>query len=743
MKTSLFTTLVRMIGCAVCIPGIILLSFHAQALAQAGSGVIRVAPTGSDVSGCGSAASPCRTIQYAVTIASSGDTIKLAQGTYTGSGSAVVTLNKNLTIIGGYSVSDWENPSSDPSLTVIDGQNARRGILLSDVAVTVAIRGLTIQNGFNNTPLSGGEFIGGGLLCRTGSASGYINLSLSNVVFKNNRVQGSGNGAVGGGGAGFYQNCRTTMENVTFENNQAIGGDAPNTGTRGAHALGGGFFATTGSDVTATGLYLNNNLAQAGSGGDGTGSSDWDTADGLGGGAAMQLNKVALYWVFANGNRALGGSGSAKGGTAAGGALFFEKNTDQVVIANGVLRGNSATGGASGNAGGVASGGAIMSTDSRLWLERLYIIHNTSTGGAGADGGDAGGGGLYFTRVPDPWGASSTVTGINLIIADNRAEAGAGANRWGGGGGVFSQNTDLTFSHVTLAGNTILDTMTAPGLISLNYPGSGIGGSTARLYYSIVANHTGAVSWSPAVMAQSSGDTLVLDYTLFYNNNNSNYGGGGSVSNTHEVPSGNPAFVSPGAPSYYYHIGRTSAARDRATGSTVAVDIDGENRPAGAAADVGADEYQLQPAHLSVSTLVTPGNIKAGGSVSHAVTRQIRITNTGAGAATTVSLTDQLPTPSAPLGLSLSSGPTCSSGTCNYNADTRRVTWSGNVPAGGEVTISYGLTVNVPTNYAQTTALIFNGSYNYTDESEGSGSGTFMSAIIINGRQVYLPLVQR
>jgi len=36
-----------------------------------------------------------------VTIASSGDTIKLAQGTYTGSGSAVVTLNKNLTIIGG------------------------------------------------------------------------------------------------------------------------------------------------------------------------------------------------------------------------------------------------------------------------------------------------------------------------------------------------------------------------------------------------------------------------------------------------------------------------------------------------------------------------------------------------------------------------------------------------------------------------------------------------------------------
>ncbi len=712
-------------------------------IAQPTAGIIRVAPTGTDTSGCGSESTPCRTIQYAVNAAASGDTIKIAQGTYTGSGGAVVSIKKSLTLIGGYTTSNWDTPSTDPALTIIDGEHVRRGVEISDVVgnVSIAFQGLTIRNGFNDKTLAGGEFIGGGMLCRSGDAGKTVTLSLTSVKFENNQVQGTTNGPAGGGGAGFYEKCPVTMQQVTFSGNQVIAGDATNN-TRGGQALGGGFFATNGSHITANTIVLVNNTARAGSGGQGYLNDTWNRADALGGGAAMQYNNVNIVGITATNNQAVAGSGSAYGGFACGGALFFEHNTGTVAISDGVLSGNQVTGGASTSEGGASSGGAIMSTDSVLSLERLTIVNNSSIGGAGSDGGDAGGGALYFTRAVSPWGAPSTVTGVNLIIADNVAEAGAGANRWGGGGGIFSQNTDLTLYHATFSGNRVLDSMQAPALIALNYAGTDIGWSTARLYYSIIANHTPA-SFSYAAMALSSGDTLQMNYTLFYNNGGRNYGGSGSISNNNEVPSGNPAFVSPGAPNYNYHITYSSAARDRAIGSSTTLDIDKDARPIGAASDVGADEYVLHNAHLVVSAFNTPTNIVAGGSTSHTVVHRIVVQNTGDIAATTATLTEQLSTPSAPLSMNVSSGPTCTSGTCNYNATTRRITWSGSVPSGGSVTITYDLLVNVPTDYTASTAIPSTLNYSFADNEGGSGNGTLVSSVFINARQVYLPLVAR
>jgi hypothetical protein len=51
-------------------------------LAQSGSGVIPVATTGADAVGCGSAGSPCRTLQFAVDQALPGEEIRVAEGTY-------------------------------------------------------------------------------------------------------------------------------------------------------------------------------------------------------------------------------------------------------------------------------------------------------------------------------------------------------------------------------------------------------------------------------------------------------------------------------------------------------------------------------------------------------------------------------------------------------------------------------------------------------------------------------------
>lgn len=717
--------------------------------AQAGTGTVRVAPTGADVSGCGSAEAPCQTIQYAVNLATAGDTIKIAQGTYTGAGTAaVVSIQKNLTLIGGYTTTDWDTPSGDPTLTVIDGQNARRGFELNDVpgSVAISIQGISVRNGLSNVALGAGEFIGGGLLCRSGGADKTITLALTNMIFENNLVQGAGSGAAAGGGAGFYEKCPVTLQNVTFTGNQVLAGAATDN-SRGGHALGGGFFATNDSHVTANGIVLTGNVAEAGSGGQGYLNNAWDRADGLGGGAAMQYNQVSIVGVTATGNQATGGAGALYGGYACGGGLFFEHNAS-VYVADGVISGNRVTGGAgyaavggAAEGGGASSGGGIMSTDSVLTLERLIILNNYSIGGAGNDGGDGGGGGLYFARAASPWGAPSTVTGVNLIIADNVAEAGAGDNRWGGGGGIFSQNTDLTLYHATIAGNQVLDTMQAPGVIALNYAGTDIGWSTTRLYYSIIADHNPA-GFSYAAVALGAGDTLQMNYTLFYNNAGRNYGGSGAVSNSNEVPSGDPAFVSSGSPNYNYHIGSSSAARDQAVGSPTPFDVDQDARPVGAASDIGADEYVARNAQLIVLKSSTPSNIVAGGSSSHLVAHQITVQNTGEISATVPVLREQLPTLAAPLAMSVST-PTCTGGICTYDAGTRLIVWTGNVLAGGSVTISYNTLLTVPTDYTSSTAVISTLFYNFFDAEGGAGSDTFTAVFFINARRVYLPLTLR
>ncbi|HRE26125.1 MAG TPA: hypothetical protein PK954_05800, partial [Anaerolineales bacterium] len=50
-----------------------------------------VAPSGSDGNSCLSPAAPCATLNGAIGKSSAGDTIRVAEGTYTGVGLAVVT----------------------------------------------------------------------------------------------------------------------------------------------------------------------------------------------------------------------------------------------------------------------------------------------------------------------------------------------------------------------------------------------------------------------------------------------------------------------------------------------------------------------------------------------------------------------------------------------------------------------------------------------------------------------------
>ena len=64
-----------------------------------------VATTGSDANSCASANSPCGTINWALEKAAAGDIVKVATGTYTGSGHQVVYISKDITLSGGWNSS--------------------------------------------------------------------------------------------------------------------------------------------------------------------------------------------------------------------------------------------------------------------------------------------------------------------------------------------------------------------------------------------------------------------------------------------------------------------------------------------------------------------------------------------------------------------------------------------------------------------------------------------------------------
>jgi hypothetical protein len=80
-----------------------------------------VSPGGSDSNSCAAPTAPCLTIDGAISKASSGDTVDVAVGTYTGTGTNVVTIDKDLTLSGGWS----STFTQQTGLSTIDGQDAQ------------------------------------------------------------------------------------------------------------------------------------------------------------------------------------------------------------------------------------------------------------------------------------------------------------------------------------------------------------------------------------------------------------------------------------------------------------------------------------------------------------------------------------------------------------------------------------------------------------------------------------------
>jgi hypothetical protein len=567
---------------------------------------IRVSTTGRDVNQCGSVDLPCRSIQYAVNLAQSGDAILVAGGTYVYNASAdifkqlgttavVVIVNKELTILGGYNPDNWRMRDPDRYETIIDGRNEYRGVFVLKAASATGLemKGVTIRNGLGRADpnRSGNDKIfgfGGGMLVEGGA------LALENVLFQNNTVVGedttSEYGGAGSGGGLALRNTTAivSLRDITFDGNRAEGGWGPE---RGGLALGGGMY-TYQSTVSGDIIRFIDNIAEGGySSGDGFSGNLH--ADAQGGGAAFQRGSViTLKNVEVTGNRAMGGDAPSGNPGGAFGGGFFTEDAD-LALYDGFVFNNTARGGSGVNDGstsgaGYARGGGIATADGEFEIVRTSVIGNLAQGGDGQTRkGSAAGGGIGSVRFTGDFLTKIT----NCIIADNQAKLGnGGGSVGGGGGGLWLQGTEAEISHTTFAQNALSSSsMQGQAILIMAYATPT--GSQADIYYSVIANHkdgTGAV----ALHSKSDNSENVANlYRGLWANNSQNTNTDGLFTGLDTmVQARSASFVSPGPPNYDYHIQETSMAKDRANDSTVSNDIDQQSRPSGNGSDIGADE---------------------------------------------------------------------------------------------------------------------------------------------------------
>jgi hypothetical protein len=565
------------------------ISFLAGTSHAAGAySIYRVALSGADVPGCGTIAQPCQSPSYAVleTVRNSTYTgeIRMAGGTYTQARSGNIILMtvypSNLRIVGGYSTSDWSisNPTANP--TIIDGQNTNRGVLISisgDLAqlcnVTIANMTITNGRGTTNDPSGGGVLI-----------DSCANARLNNVTVQNSISQGANNTNVNANGIGdgtgggisirgdATKRATLTLTNVIVKNNQAIGGSEAS-GARGGLAVGGGVFAIN-ATLRATNLTVMNNTAQAG---DAPGKSgeqpQFQFADGIGGGlTAIECLAVEIDGFTATNNIVLGGDAGGVGGYALGGGAAFER-TPNVTLQNAKIANNSITGGNGATSGG-SEGGGIHTTGTTLTLTNVELLNNTANTGTGAAAGQSYGGGLFMTVS----GTTSSLTGSNIIVAANTIN-GAGITA---GGGIGIRSTPFNLAHITFANNLLTGGNELGQAMFLQ-----AAPTAGTLSNSITSGHSGADSFNANDSATATINRLMVNDTTTALT-------GGSGITTQNLITGNPFFVSPGSPNYNYHIGAGSNAINAAIGSTTTTDLDKQPRPIGAAADLGADEYQIE-----------------------------------------------------------------------------------------------------------------------------------------------------
>ncbi len=319
-----------------------------------------VALGGDDGQDCLTPDSACASINGALAKATSGDTVFVGVGTFVGTDSQVVLIDKGITLSGGW------NPdfSAQIGSSTIDGEDTRRGVTVN-VDLTASLDHLDIQNGF----VACCNLYGGGI-----RNDGTLTLTAVTVA---------GNNAWGGGG-GIYNTGTLGLSSCTLSGNAALG----------YLSEGGGLWNRGGVATIADCVVEDNTAGDEGGGG--------------GGGLDNFYGTMTVSTSTIHGNEAYGGSGISNSGTLTVTDTVIHANTGNQgagMSNGGILTINSST--VSGNTASWAGGGIHNGGLGDIHLNSSTVAYNTAA---------SLGGGIR--------NAVGTIEMQNSILAQNSAATG-------------------------------------------------------------------------------------------------------------------------------------------------------------------------------------------------------------------------------------------------------------------------------------------------------------------------------
>ncbi len=512
----------------------------------------------SDSYACTTPAQPCEHIQTVFNRAASGDTVRIAAGTYYGT---LLISDKSLTVIG-----------AGAATTILDGQ--LQGTVLTVAASggslkTISLSGVTIQNGQTST-------LGGGVSVSAQNVS--LIISDSNIL--NNIAQHGG---------GIFNQGIMKLQNVAIRANKANG------------AEGGGIWNTGYSDLT--GVTIANNQAPRGGGISSINSLtitssliDNNQALGQYGGGIFNrssASKLTLVNSTISRNQAVGtyGGGVANEGTFIGSGLIFTGNL-ALNLGGGVF--NSSGGhvdlsSSSFNNNTALDGGGGLANVGVMQVAQANVRSNVSNKAGGGLYNDVGGNltvgstNIFSNTATSLQGGGISNAGMltltQSLLALNVASVKSGGGLYNGDTGT-AQLTNVTISdNAATAGNGIQN---VTGILSIQF-------STIS---NTLNNTGGTVTVAKSILAPGSGAACVgsitsADYNL-------DVGTSCGLSQTHDLSSQNPQLgplTDNGGPTLTRAIAFSSPAVDSAsTCPSTPIDQRGVVRPQSDFCDRGAYE---------------------------------------------------------------------------------------------------------------------------------------------------------